>query len=413
MAVLSTIGQALASTPSQDALYALIAQQASRVLKVEAFYIALWDEAQGLITFPFHFDVMECHTPSTYRLGNGPTSYVIRTHRPFVVNHAGDAIQEGASFFGDERRPSQSAIHVPMLAGERVIGVISAQCYQDDAYEPEDVQVLQLIASQAAIALENARLYTAAQRELAERRRVEASLRHYAAELEARNEELDAFAHTVAHDLKNPLASVFGYADLLRENGDVMAEHERLECLLAIGQSARKMNRIIEELLLLSGMRDRQAPSRPIPDMASVFAEALARTAPLLREASAQITHADDWPLVRGYGPWIEEVWVNYLSNAVKYGGEPPLVEVGWTAQTDGMVFFWVRDNGAGLSREAQSRLFTPFTRLDQARAAGHGLGLSIVRRIVERLGGRVGVDSVPGQGSTFFFTLPLVHQDE
>ena len=84
-------------------------------------------------------------------------------------------------------------------------------------------------------------------------------------------------------------------------------------------------------------------------------------------------------------------------------------MELGATAQPDGMVRFWVRDNGPGLASEDQARLFIPFTRLNQVRAKGHGLGLSIVRRIVEKLGGQVGVEShgLPGQGSSFFFTLP------
>ncbi len=108
-----------------------------------------------------------------------------------------------------------------------------------------------------------------------------------------------------------------------------------------------------------------------------------------------------------GYGPWVEEVWANYLSNAIQYGGRPPRVELGATEQADGMVRFWVRDNGPGLTPEEQARLFTPFTRLDQVRAKGHGLGLSIVRRIVEKLGGQVGVESEVGRGSVFTFTLP------
>jgi signal transduction histidine kinase len=105
-------------------------------------------------------------------------------------------------------------------------------------------------------------------------------------------------------------------------------------------------------------------------------------------------------------------VWVNYISNAVKYGGTPPAaprVELGGEVQPDGMARFWVRDNGSGLTQEQQTRLFTPFTQLNQVRARGHGLGLSIVRRIVEKLGGQVGVESsgVPGEGSLFYFTLP------
>jgi two-component system sensor histidine kinase/response regulator len=113
------------------------------------------------------------------------------------------------------------------------------------------------------------------------------------------------------------------------------------------------------------------------------------------------------WPGASGYGPWVEEVWVNYLSNAIKYGGKPPHVELGAELQTNNMVCFWVRDNGPGIPPEARARLFTPFTRLDQVRTQGHGLGLSIVRRIVEKLGGQVGVTSASGQGSAFSFTLP------
>jgi signal transduction histidine kinase len=114
----------------------------------------------------------------------------------------------------------------------------------------------------------------------------------------------------------------------------------------------------------------------------------------------------DAWPVAFGHGPWIEEVWANYLSNAMKYGGKPPRLELG--AETIGdNVRFWVADNGPGLTPEQQARLFTPFTRLHQVRATGQGLGLSIVRRIMEKLGGRAWVESRPGEGSTFYFTLP------
>jgi len=108
-----------------------------------------------------------------------------------------------------------------------------------------------------------------------------------------------------------------------------------------------------------------------------------------------------------GYEQWVEEVWVNYVSNAIKYGGQPPRVELGAETQPHGLVRFWVRDNGPGISPEEQARLFTPFTRLDQACVKGHGLGLSIARRIVERLGGQVAVESAVGPGSVFSFTLP------
>jgi signal transduction histidine kinase len=113
--------------------------------------------------------------------------------------------------------------------------------------------------------------------------------------------------------------------------------------------------------------------------------------------------------LALGYAPWVEAAWVNYLSNAVRYGGTPPHIELGCTRQADGMIRFWVRDGGPGISPEQQVRLFQPFEQVNKIRAKGHGLGLSIVRRIIEKLGGKVGVESAVGQGSTFWFTLPQV----
>ena len=137
--------------------------------------------------------------------------------------------------------------------------------------------------------------------------------------------------------------------------------------------------------------------------------EALHRTGPLIEEDQPEIILPDFWPEALGYELWIEEVWVNYISNALKYGGRPPRLVLGAETQPEGMVRFWIEDNGPGLTPEEQERLFVPFTRLEQAQIKGYGLGLSIVRRIVEKLDGEVGVESagVPGQGCVFYFTLP------
>ena len=110
-----------------------------------------------------------------------------------------------------------------------------------------------------------------------------------------------------------------------------------------------------------------------------------------------------------GYAPWVEEIWVNYLSNGLKYGGYPPRLELGGETLPNDMIRFWISDNGQGLDDEQQSNLFLPFTRLQSGKVSGQGLGLSIVRRIVEKLGGIVGVESQPGGGSKFYFTLPAV----
>jgi two-component system sensor histidine kinase/response regulator len=228
------------------------------------------------------------------------------------------------------------------------------------------------------------------------------------ATLRSRNEELDAFAHTVAHDLKNPLGLVILWTETLQLDYADLSDEQRMDYLEAISQSGRKMNSIIDELLLLASVRSVDAKIGPL-DMDSIVAEAQRRLVPLIEERQAEIVlpAESEWPVALGYAPWIEEVWVNYLSNAIKYGGGPPRVELGAEIQPDGMARFWVRDNGAGLAPEDQARLFTPFTRLNQVRVKGYGLGLSIVRRIVEKLDGQVGITSQAGHGSIFSFTLP------
>jgi two-component system sensor histidine kinase/response regulator len=221
--------------------------------------------------------------------------------------------------------------------------------------------------------------------------------------------ELNAFAHTVAHDLKTPLSIIIGFASVLEEECASVPAEQLQSALHTITQTGRKMSKIVDELLLLAEIRDREVPLSPL-DMAAIVAAAQERLAYVIEEYQAEITLPATWPLALGYAPWIEEVWANYLSNGLKYGGQPPRLELGATIQTDGMTRFWVRDNGQGLTPEQRVRLFTPFTQLSQIRVNGHGLGLSIVYRIINRkLGGQVGVESggMPGQGSLFYFTLP------
>jgi PAS domain S-box-containing protein len=220
-------------------------------------------------------------------------------------------------------------------------------------------------------------------------------------------EELAAYAHTVAHDLNNPIGLLISYTELLEQGLSATAEDEIRDILQRILQTGHKLHSIVTELLLLAEVRDHDIDMQPI-DMSTMVADVLERLKNLLHKYSAEISVPTEWPAVLGHAPWIEEVWANYLNNALKYGGRPAHIEIGSDRLPDGYVRFWVRDNGDGVPLERQSQMFAPFTRLNQRHATGHGLGLSIVRRIVEKLGGQVGVESdgLPGHGSVFFFTL-------
>jgi len=227
--------------------------------------------------------------------------------------------------------------------------------------------------------------------------------------------DLNSFAQTVAHDLKSPLTTILGFATMLADQKVKLPAEQQKEALQTIVKTSLKMNNIIQELMLLAAVRQASVRIGPIM-MPNIVSQAKQRLWGVIGDSKAEliIPEASTWPRVIGYAAWIEEVWINYISNAIKYGGTPPRIELGFdldykkSPSGRSMARFWVRDNGKGIAYADQAHLFTQFTRLDQMRAEGNGLGLSIVARILEKLGGEVGVESEVGKGSLFYFTLPM-----
>ena len=409
LALLNRMGRVFSSTVDLDQVLVAVLEEVRRLLDVVACSIWLADpETDGLIC----------------RQSIGPQSEAVRGWRLAPkeglagwVTHTGDSIivpdtqADGRYFDGVDERTGlglRSVISVPLRAKNDVIGVLQATDTEPGRFTTADLTLLEPLAAAAASAIDNAELVE--------------TLRQRTVELQARNEELDAFAHTVAHDLKNPLTRIIGFAEMLTGGRVELSDGELHRYLRVIAQNGRKMDNIISELLLLAVVRKLEEVDTGPLDMAHIVTEALRRLDHKVEEFQAKITLPETWPVASGYGPWVEEVWVNYLSNALNYGGRPeneipPCIELGfdeWTnegiangATRSPHIRFWVRDNGPGLAPEKQELLFTPLTRLGETRIKGHGLGLSIVWRVVEKLGGQVGVESEVGQGSLFFFTLP------
>ncbi len=259
-------------------------------------------------------------------------------------------------------------------------------------FSHHDLLSAQRLTGQASIALENAYQYQ--------------QLLKANAQLQTANKELEAFGHTVAHDLKGPLATVIGSAEFLKFTDGSWPQEDLAELTTIISESARKMLGIIDGLLLLATV-DRTEVEIDTVDMKGAFGEARSRLENMMAENEAEVIVTTELPDCLAFRPWVEQVWTNLLSNAVKYGGQPPKIEVRAEVEADGMVRYWVKDSGHGLTKKQQMRLFQPFTRFHDKSVSGHGLGLSIVRRIIERLGGETGVESEAGHGSAFYFTLP------
>lgn len=235
---------------------------------------------------------------------------------------------------------------------------------------------------------------------------VHLELNHTQKQLQQKNNELKAFAHTVAHDLKNPLNAIKGFTELLVEECETTCNAEVADYLRLLQQSNRQAINIIEELLLLAGLGNKTVQFNWI-DMPTVIEDSLQHLSHLIKQYQPHIhIQTENWTPIMGYSPWLQAIWTNYLSNAIKYGGRPPRIDIGMTT-TPTEIKYWVKDNGAGLSQAQQAQLFIPFANIGQQHRDSHGLGLSIVQRIVEKCQGTVGVDSVVGEGSVFYFSLP------
>ncbi|MBI1278241.1 MAG: tetratricopeptide repeat protein [Anaerolineaceae bacterium] len=225
--------------------------------------------------------------------------------------------------------------------------------------------------------------------------------------------DLESYADNIAHDLKNPIAVISTYMELLEMDLEGQIPEENFRAIKNVTTTAEKMNTIIDSLLTLARARKQAIMPQPI-DMGDILRNSIERLALPIQQKNAHIHVSHPLPDALGHSSWLEEVWVNYIGNAIKYGGSPPEVHIGAVPLTGGLIRYWISDNGKGLSTDEQAHLFQKFERLGQNKIDGHGLGLTIIKTVVERLGGSVGVASsgIPGEGSTFSFTLPAAPSD-
>ncbi|WP_168433361.1 sensor histidine kinase [Pontiella sulfatireligans] len=223
--------------------------------------------------------------------------------------------------------------------------------------------------------------------------------------LKKKNKQLDEFASIVAHDLNSDVSAIVGLSEMLIDAEDDFSAEETREYLQEIANGGRKLSEIIRELLLFARMEKGDCVFSRLK-MTSLIAPVQERLKREIADRSASISIDESGHTVMGYGPWLEEVWFNYLSNALKYGGTPPIIEIGSRKENDTVVF-WIKDNGPGIAAEDLELVFNDGNDARKRIIKGNGIGLTIVKRIVEQLSGKAWVTSEPGQGSVFYLSLP------
>lgn len=281
---------------------------------------------------------------------------------------------------------AKSILAVPLLVQRKLLGVL-ALVSSTRAYGPPDLRLAEELAHRAALSIENARLYRAANRA---------------------SQVRDDVLGIVAHDLRNPLNSIVLQASLLQRRA-AEPEHPSRKSAELIERAANRMNRLIQDLLdvtrLEAGRLSLEHASVPTVQAVS---DAIEAHKPQISAASLelQLDVAPDLPDVWADRDRLLQVFENLIGNALKFTEPGGRITIG-AAPRDGEVSFWVADTGSGIAAEDVPHLFNRFWQARKAGRRGAGLGLPIVEGIVEAHGGRIWVESAPGRGSTFFFTIP------
>lgn len=395
-----------------------------RGLRADRSTLSLFDWAEGVFVTDYeHTNPMLTERRSLRRRAplNGALVSVARALQAGEIlvaleGRAHPALQEYWTWL-TQRHGVCSLIWVPIRdqSTSRLYSFSLMQVTHARQWAPADIALLGGIADQLALALRNAELFD--------------GMRQVALQLEAKNSELEAFVYTVSHDLQAPVVSMRGFASLLQSRYLERMDERGQSYLRRIMANAEYLGRLLQDLLELSRVGRQDEPDESLA-VREVIDAVLLDLAPMLAERSVVLDLAQHWPVVRYARTRLRQVFSNLLTNAVKFMGPQtqPHIAVGWRSgegagpegepavvqlggPTGALAEFYVRDNGIGIHPDYQQRIFVPFERLKQVEVAGTGVGLSIVKRIVESRGGQVRVESEPGAGTTFYFTVPVVRE--
>ena len=420
LAALNRIARAISATLDVETLLATVHEELVSLFEPDAFFFAFYDEEEKIIDYRYLIDEGKREAPIRVPLNEGLTAQVIKSKKPVLLRTQEELNERYPQIdrWGTQKVPD-SWLGVPMLRGERLIGVLCVQKYQPFAYDEKQQDLLFTIADQVAVASENARLYALAQEEIAQRRAAEETLRAYTEDLESLVEErtralrqaqekalrqeklalVGRMAASISHELRNPLGVITNaiyYLKMILQSDNPKVH----EYLTLIEEQARKASHIAGGLLDFS----RPQPPQPATLHLSDFLPRVLRSVAPPANVDLQLDLAGNLPPVFFDPTHLEQILTNLLSNAYQAMPTGGVVTLRARRVADG-VQLSVQDTGEGMNEEVLQQIFEP---LFTTKARGIGLGLAITRHLVEANKARITVESTAGAGSTFTLLLPL-----
>ncbi len=284
---------------------------------------------------------------------------------------------------------------LPVVVHQQTIGVLAAEVEGNRRFTRREVELLRTMSNLIGSALESERL----RRISSERTR----------QLEQVNEELEKFVYTVSHDLKSPIVSIHGFSSILLDDYGDKLDPDARHYLERIQKNAVAMQQLVKDLLELSRV-GRGAQNFEDVELRDIVERALLEFSYQIREDQVQVIVQDELPKVHADGTQMTQVFANLIGNAIKFRDpdkKEARVEIG-AEEREEEVLCWVKDNGVGIAPEFHDKIFNLFERQPRSKAVeGSGIGLTVVKRIIDLHEGRIWVESEVGEGAAFYFTLP------
>jgi signal transduction histidine kinase len=424
LASLTNIGKTISLRYTTDELLKAIYNECKTVIDCSLFSIALLEESANELAFELEMREDKVMPKERIPVGEGLNSWVIQHHQPLLLASTAEERRYGLKSVKDTK-PTESWLGVPMLARDRVIGVISVESFKRNAFTAEDLILLTAIANQAAVAIENANLYRdlegltyALEHRVMERTN---ELRETNLRLMAADRSKNQFLANMSHELRTPLNSIIGFSSVLIDATRGLLQPRLHRFLENIHTAGNHLLELINDILDLSKIEAGKMELRTDQfDLHETIAAVERVMKGFAAEAKVQIlSHLDpELPLVRLDEGRLKQILFNLLSNAVKFSPPTAIVAVHCrlVRRIDSplgidTVRIDVADQGIGIPADELQRIFVEFYQTEDGRRArngGTGLGLSLTRNFVELHHGKIEVTSKPGQGSTFTLYLPI-----
>lgn len=432
LATLNEISQSIISTLDLPETLTLITNNARSLMHVAAASVALLEpDGEYLRYAAASGDGADFIRGQRLPKDNGIVGWVVAHGEPLLALDVSQDPRHYAQFDALSGFQTHSMLCVPLQSQGAAIGAIAVLNKRQGAFDQEDIRLLSSLAAPAATAIENARLYTQARQEIAERQLAEARLQAERAslaervaertlELSVANAELahaarlkDEFLASMSHELRTPLNAILGITEGLQEELYGPLNSRQGQSVALVGESGRHLLALINDILDVSKIESgRLALELETIDVRTVCETSLqfVKQAAARKHITIELTLDPTVRIVRADARRLKQILINLLSNAVKFTPERGRIGLECAGDPERYwVHFTVWDTGIGIAQENIQRLFQPFVQLDSSlsrRFAGTGLGLALVRRLAELHGGRVAVASELGQGSRFTVSL-------